>query len=93
MFGINQSEMIIFLFIALLLFGKRLPEVARSMGKGVTEFKKGLRGFEEEVRNEESTPAAAQKRPNVASDEQVASAPKFQPPTAPPVETEQAAHV
>ncbi|MHC4392100.1 MAG: Sec-independent protein translocase subunit TatA/TatB, partial [Planctomycetota bacterium] len=27
--------------IALLVFGKRLPEVARSLGKGVSEFKKG----------------------------------------------------
>jgi len=92
MLGINQWEMLMFLFIALLLFGKRLPEVARSMGKGVTEFKKGLRGFEDELRNEDSTPAPAPKRPNVESDEQVASAPKFQPPTAPPVESQETAH-
>ncbi len=93
MFGINQWEMLMFLFIALLLFGKRLPEVARSMGKGVTEFKKGLRGFEEELRNEDSAPTTPARRPNVESDEQVASAPKFQPPTAPPVENQETAHV
>jgi TatA/E family protein of Tat protein translocase len=34
-------ELIIFGTIALLLFGKRLPEVARSLGKGIVEFKKG----------------------------------------------------
>ena len=34
--------------IALLLFGKRLPEVARSLGKGVVEFKKGLNGIDDE---------------------------------------------
>ncbi|HVJ87802.1 MAG TPA: twin-arginine translocase TatA/TatE family subunit [Caulifigura sp.] len=92
MFGLGQGELILFMFIALLLFGKRLPEVARSMGKGVTEFKKGLRGFEDDVRNEDSSSAPAPKRPNVESDEQVASAPKFQPPTAPPVETQETTH-
>ena len=35
--------------IALLLFGKRLPEVGRSLGKGIIEFKKGLAGIEEDV--------------------------------------------
>ena len=34
---------------ALILFGKRLPDVARSFGKGITEFKKGIREVEDEV--------------------------------------------
>ena len=34
---------------ALLVFGKRLPEVGRSLGKGIIEFKKGLAGIEEDV--------------------------------------------
>ncbi len=34
---------------ALILFGKKLPEVARSMGKGITEFKKGIKDVESEV--------------------------------------------
>lgn len=41
------------LIVVLLLFGaKRLPELARSMGEGIKEFKKGLR----EVTQEEETP-------------------------------------
>lgn len=36
-------ELAIIAFIALLLFGSRLPSVARSLGKGITEFKKGLK--------------------------------------------------
>jgi sec-independent protein translocase protein TatA len=35
--------------IGVLLFGKRLPEVGRSLGKGIVEFKKGLKGLEDEV--------------------------------------------
>ena len=39
--------------ILLLLFGNRLPSVMRSLGKGITEFKKGVQGVEEEL--EEAT--------------------------------------
>jgi len=42
-------EVLVVLIIALLLFGKRLPEVARSMGKGIVEFKKGVKGIEDDI--------------------------------------------
>ncbi len=42
-------EMAIIAMIILLLFGNRLPSVMRSLGKGITEFKKGVQGIEEEV--------------------------------------------
>src|SRR5437763_8545126 len=48
--GMPQGfEWIIIMGIGLLVFGKRLPEVGRSLGKGIVEFKKGLKGVEEEV--------------------------------------------
>jgi sec-independent protein translocase protein TatA len=42
-------EWIIIAGIGLLVFGKRLPEVGRSLGRGIVEFKKGLKGVEDEV--------------------------------------------
>lgn len=50
------TEWVVILIIALLLFGRRLPEVMRSMGRGVVEFKKGIKGIEDEVEAESSRP-------------------------------------
>ncbi len=50
MFGMPGGiEWIIILIVALLIFGKRLPEVMKSMGKGIVEFKKGVKGVEDDV--------------------------------------------
>jgi sec-independent protein translocase protein TatA len=47
--GPYLDNWILIAIVALLLFGKRLPEVGRSLGKGIIEFKKGLAGIEEDV--------------------------------------------
>ena len=43
------GEMLLIAAIGLILFGKRLPEVGRSLGKGIVEFKKGIQGIEDDV--------------------------------------------
>jgi sec-independent protein translocase protein TatA len=47
--NLGMTELMIIAFIALLIFGNRLPSVMRSLGKSVTEFKKGISGVEEEI--------------------------------------------
>ncbi|WP_459557806.1 Sec-independent protein translocase family protein [Lacunimicrobium album] len=41
--GFGATEIIIFLIIVMLLFGRRIPETMFSLGKGLTEFKKGMK--------------------------------------------------
>ena len=47
--NLGMTELMIIAFISLLIFGNRLPSVMRSLGKSVTEFKKGISGIEEDV--------------------------------------------
>jgi sec-independent protein translocase protein TatA len=69
-------EMMIILGIGVLLFGSRLPEVGRSLGKGMIEFKKGLQGIEDEP----SSTAASKDSSSPAEEHVEASAPKFEIP-------------
>ncbi len=56
-------HLLVLMVVALLLFGKRLPEVGRSLGKGIAEFKKGLRDVQDELsRDTEPEPPTRQLR-------------------------------
>jgi sec-independent protein translocase protein TatA len=53
MFGIGWQEILLIALIVLLLFGaKKIPEVMRSVGKGIRELKKGMKDIESEVKDE-----------------------------------------
>ena len=53
MFGWGGGyELLIIAAIVLLFFGNRLPGVMRSLGKSIVEFKKGVKGIEDDIENE-----------------------------------------
>lgn len=57
-FGMPMGmEWIVLLVLGLLIFGRRLPEVGRSLGRGIVEFKRGIRGLEDEVEDESARPS------------------------------------
>lgn len=78
MFGLGPPEMLMLAILGVLLFGKKLPEVGRSLGKSIVEFKNGLRGVEDDihtsVRDSDSTPARSARPPQRIA----ATAPKFE---------------
>ncbi|MGC8977500.1 MAG: twin-arginine translocase TatA/TatE family subunit [Candidatus Ratteibacteria bacterium] len=52
--GIGFPEIVLILFVCVLLFGaKKLPELARSIGKSLGEFKKGIKEINDIEKEEE----------------------------------------
>jgi sec-independent protein translocase protein TatA len=45
----GTQEILLLIVLGVLLFGRKLPDLARSMGKSMTEFKKGMHGIEDQV--------------------------------------------
>lgn len=47
--SMSPMTMLILMIAGLLVFGRRLPEVGRNLGKGIVEFKKGLKGIDDDI--------------------------------------------
>ncbi|RIK63826.1 MAG: Sec-independent protein translocase TatA [Planctomycetota bacterium] len=73
--NLGWPELMIIGVIALLIFGRRLPEVGRSLGKGIVEFKKGLQDTGDEVKQMPHKPEAGGNRYEVSDNKKVESTP------------------
>jgi len=80
---LSPMDIIIILGIGVLLFGRKLPEMGKMLGKGLVEFKKGISGMEDEVMGSvnstprhEPTPLEAPRPPQRVTP----AAPKFEDP-------------
>jgi sec-independent protein translocase protein TatA len=52
-FGLpGHGEWLLLILLGLLIFGRRLPEVGRSIGRSIVEFKRGIKGIEDDIEGE-----------------------------------------
>ena len=85
-FGFESPTTLLILgALAVLLFGERLPEVARSIGKGLMEVKKGVHGIQREIEDAVSSATSIDTTSPYQEPEEreEATAPKFEPPEPP----------
>jgi sec-independent protein translocase protein TatA len=93
-------EMLLVMGVAVLLFGKRLPDVGRQLGRGIIEFKKGLGSVGDELSDNSSSTISSyssnygytrkyDEKPRGDSVYTDASVPKFELPGAPSSEVPQ----
>jgi sec-independent protein translocase protein TatA len=92
MFGLGFQEMVIVGVVAILLFGKNLPGVAKTLGSSYREFRKGLFDLQKSLDVMDDDTPSYKSRPKSYSasayddydDYEEATAPKFEPPPSEP---------
>jgi sec-independent protein translocase protein TatA len=82
-FGLGVPELVVLAILGVLLVGRKLPEITKYLGKSIIEFKKGMKGLEDNIDDYGSAhaPAASHVAPSEAirpPQRVVATAPKFE---------------
>jgi len=55
--NLGPTELILIFLIVLLIFGaNRIPEIAKGLGRGIRDFKKGMQGLDEDEKNDKAPP-------------------------------------
>lgn len=79
MFGLGMQEILLLLLLGVLLFGRKLPDIGRSLGKTVIEFKKGIGGMEDAINTSvDAAPAIAPEPVRPPQRVTAPTAPKFE---------------
>jgi sec-independent protein translocase protein TatA len=83
-FGIQPIHIVVIVVVALLIFGpKRLPEMGRSIGKAINEFRNGTREMTDSIRQEVNQPVDPQATNNVVMNNTI----RPTPPSSIPLQT------
>lgn len=82
------AEWLVIAALGLLMFGKRLPEVGKGMGQAIMQFKKGLKGVEDEIEASADAPEPAPRQIEAQAAAPALPNHKFDPYTGKPVEAE-----
>lgn len=77
--GLGPMEMIVLVVLGVLLFGRKLPDVGRYLGKSIVEFRKGVKGLEDDVEgNASASREQIPQEPARPPQRVAATAPKFE---------------
>ena len=87
MFNMGPQELIIIGCLAVMLFGKNLPDVAKKLGKTYSQFRKGLSDMQAQLQVDDddiSSNSSSYYHDDDYDDYDTPTAPKFEPPTSEP---------
>lgn len=85
LFNMGPQELVVIGVLAVVLFGKRLPEVARSVGGSYKQFRKGLSDMQAQLQlDDDLPPRSTSYYADDYDDYEPPTAPKFEPPTSEP---------